>query len=858
MSDCRSFGSNFHLSSQSRKISIGVLVDSLAKRKPGGTEGHQNKHANAGRIKPSVGISTEGKDKGDAVRTSKGNQIEDNEQVKSPWINSRSLHRETLAPEAASLPKETSNPRQKKLNAGEDVPETNSVPFKLNQNFNAHNVGSEQNKFDGLAYKRKRCKDSNSQRVEEFNFANQWKDKVELENKAGKTENIQTETLKKKLHELFTTVSSPKSLQSSLHSHKVSANNLKQERSADHVGDTAVKPRQNSVNLENVSDNPNKTVKRPATRSLIRKRAPAKVQLVNAKIGLSSNQKHGDSIFSFGEGRSSKLDGAVSTVSLLPRQKKNEKKSSKIYLRQICSPEEDNADEIESLPDPSTEKGGENLEKVQEKDSFHSPMPNETNRQGNFDNPTSPRKWDKQEDDGNISLRNFVHTQDDYQSSKIDQHQICSPEEDNADEIESLPDSSSEKGGENFEKVQERISFHSPMPNETNQHGNFDNPTSPRKWDKQDDGNISLKNFVHTQDDYQSPTFRFNMPILNTSLSPTPKTVEIERGTSSPVPFERGFAIRNFGSFGTYQTSGPVSNKSNAEAESSEDTEKHTASFRSQMSGKEKIDSVNQHSESSAAASEDRFSETFKEGSPMINRYDSHRENLISPETVISEKPNFEHCPIKRFRNEDVKLSEFGPTSPSPKEGAGTGESYWFQEPLEQDQEEELTRAITVLALALETFKRKMDSATRKKSSEILMSISEEMKSMLLNVESQIESDVGKLTTLSKTKRKHLETRLQEQQEQLKLILKKFKEDIHHHLLDCNSILEGTEAHQNELKRIMKKQKMSHKKLLMHVEETAKIQLNNAERRITAVHEATREKMLELKHVIVECLTGIY
>ncbi|KAK9040761.1 hypothetical protein V6N11_015901 [Hibiscus sabdariffa] len=801
MSDCRSFGSNFHLSSQSRKISIGVLVDSLAKRKPGGTEGHQNKHANAGRIKPSVGISTEGKDKGDAVRTSKGNQIEDNEQVKSPWTNSRSLHRETLAPEAASLPKETSNPRQKKLNAGEDVPETNSAPFKLNQNFNAHNVGSEQNKFDGLAYKRKRCKDGNSQRVEEFNFANQWKDKVELENKAGKTENIQTETLKKKLHELFTTVSSPKSLQSSLHSHKVSANNLKQERSADHVGDTAVKPRQNSVNLENVSDNPDKTVKRPATRSLIRKRAPAKVQLVNAKIGLSSNQKHGDSIFSFGEGRSSKLDGAVSTVSLLPRQKKNEKKSSKIYPRQICSPEEDNADEIESLPDPSTEKGGENLEKVQEKDSFHSPMPNETNRQGNFDNPTSPRKWDKQEDDGNISLRNFVHTQDNYQSSKIDQHQICSPEEDNADEIESLPDSSSEKGGENFEKVQERISFHSPMPNETNQHGNFDNPTSPRKWDKQDDGNISLKNFVHTQDDYQSPTFRFNMPILNTSLSPTPKTVEIERGTSSPVPFERGFAIRNFGSFGTYQTSGPVSNKSNAEAESSEDTEKHTAPFRSQMSGKEKNDSVNQHSESSSAASEDRFSETFKEGSPMINRYDK---------------------------------------------GAGTGESYWFQEPLEQDQEEELTRAITVLALALETFKRKMDSATRKKSSEILMSISEEMKSMLLNVESQIESDVGKLTTLSKTKRKHLETRLQEQQEQLKLILKKFKEDIHHHLLDCNSILEGTEAHQNELKRIMKKQKMSHKKLLMHVEETAKIQLNNAERRITAVHEASSMFMFML------------
>ena len=48
-----------------------------------------------------------------------------------------------------------------------------------------------------------------------------------------------------------------------------------------------------------------------------------------------------------------------------------------------------------------------------------------------------------------------------------------------------------------------------------------------------------------------------------------------------------------------------------------------------------------------------------------------------------------------------------------------------------------------------------------------------------------------------------------EQKEQLKLILEKFKEDIHHHLLDCSSILEGMEAHQIELKGIMKKQSMT-------------------------------------------------
>lgn len=50
---------------------------------------------------------------------------------------------------------------------------------------------------------------------------------------------------------------------------------------------------------------------------------------------------------------------------------------------------------------------------------------------------------------------------------------------------------------------------------------------------------------------------------------------------------------------------------------------------------------------------------------------------------------------------------------------------------------------------------------------------------------------------------------LAEKQEQLKLILEKFMEDIHHHLLDCRSTLEGMETHQIELKGIMKKQSMA-------------------------------------------------
>ncbi|XP_021281385.1 meiosis-specific protein ASY3 isoform X1 [Herrania umbratica] len=798
MSDCRSFGSNYHPSSQSRKISIGVTVDSLSKRKTGTTKENEGKLPNTERTKPSTGISTEGKTKGEAVKTAKGRQTEDAELVKSPWITPRSFHKKSLASETVFFPEETSNCRQRKLNAVKDVALTHSVQFFPNQNLNPQNVGSNQNKRDGLTYKRKGGKDGNSQTVEDFKFSNAHReflesDKVVVEDKADKRQNVQTEALKIKLRELLGTASSPKSQQSSSQSHEFNANNLRPEIITNNMGDTVAKPRQNSDTIETDSDNPDNTIKRPVTRSLTRKRTAAKVQPDKTKVGLSSNQKHRESIFSFGEGRPTKLDGSANSGSSLSGKMKIQKKSSNIDPRRICFPGKDNADEIQQTTYRS-----------------ETSVPAEkTSLLGN--------------------------------------------------KIESFPGSFNEKSKENFEKVQDKDPLYSPVINKTNQQVNFDNPTSPERGEKQEDlANISLRNVVHTQHDFQSPTFEFRTPTLNTSPSPTPKTVDIEQGDCSFVPLERGFTIGNIRSFRTFQCSRPVCNKSIAQSQSPDDTEKPIdSSLRNPMPIEENVDAVNEHSEPS---SEERWSESFEEGSPIIKRYDCHRENITSPETVIAEKPNLVHCPIKRLQNhEDFRLSEFSPTSPSQKVGVGDGESFWFQEPSEQDQEDELTRAVTLFALALETFKQKMDSATRKKSSEILMSISEEIKSLLLNAESQIESDIGKLTSLSKTKRKRLETRFQEKQEQLKLILEKFMEDIHHHLLGCRSTLDGMETHQIELKGIMKKQKASHQKLLVHVEEAVEIQINNAERRITAVHESAREKMLQLKHVIAECLKdGIY
>ncbi|KAE8708679.1 putative Phytochrome interacting factor 3 [Hibiscus syriacus] len=646
MRDCRSFGNIFHPSSQSRKVSIGIVLDSIAERKLGDLEEDKSKQPNEEKIKSANGISVEGKNKREVVTSSKGKQTEATEQVKSPWITPRSVHEKSLAPETAS-----SNLGWKKHKKVKDVEVMHSFQFFSNQNFNAQNISRKANSFDfdDLSYKRKGRNDGNSQKVEEFNIANAGKvlesDKVVLESKADKTQSKQIETLKMRLQELLGNVSSPKSLLSSSQAQEVTGNNLKPKLSVDHRKNTVVNPRQNS-------ENPDQTINRPVTRSLAQKRAPAKVQTDKTNVGLSSKQKHRQNI-SFREDLES-------------------------YLGRT--------DEIKRTTYTS-------------------------------ETSVPPRK---------SSI--FV-------TDKKNQSVYCG------------------------------------------------NPTPLEKGDKHEDvGSISLRNVVCTPDNFQSPTFGFKEPILDTSTSPKPKTVEVEQGARSPIPSDREFTMGNVRGIRTFQASKPVSNILNSQAHSPislsilQDYDmgvEHTKRY--------------VHSESS---SEERLSQSFEDGSPIIKRYDCHTENLISPDTVVSEKPNSMDSAIKRF-HEDVRLSECIPTTTSRK-GARTIESFWLHEPSEQDQEDELTRAVTLFASALKTFKRKMDSTTRNKSSEILVSISKEIKSLLSNARSEIESDVRKLIILNKTKRKRLEIGLQ-----------------------------------------------GHQKLLMHVEEVAEIKLNNAERRITAVHEAS-------------------
>ncbi|KAK9067748.1 hypothetical protein SSX86_011859 [Deinandra increscens subsp. villosa] len=162
--------------------------------------------------------------------------------------------------------------------------------------------------------------------------------------------------------------------------------------------------------------------------------------------------------------------------------------------------------------------------------------------------------------------------------------------------------------------------------------------------------------------------------------------------------------------------------------------------------------------------------------------------------------------------------------------------------------------AVKLFALALKRVQNKIHSTTSKQSAAILLSVSQNIQSQLQNAESKIQTEVGKLTNLGNSERMHVENKYQEQQEQLKHIYEKFKEDVDQHLEKCKNTLEGLEAHQIQVSRMVEKQRVSHKKFLMQTEEEIEKQLNDAHKRLADVHRMAKEKMYKLKFGIAQCL----
>lgn len=344
MSQCRSFGSNYHPSSQPKKISIGIVVDQPTKAKPSDIQ--EDAAATAVPVMQNLGSSKvdtmEDMRKYEKVKgQSKEKQNEAAVKESSPWVSSRSF--------------------QKNLPCSQGVCDAQQAPSTLFNQSQRSNGGLQtedglQKKFSIGIFAMKGQGDSSSNRIVEVPFATAQELNVPVnqvaQEKAENTENKGSDVLRTKIWEVLGTVSTPTKQFSNSQTLKTCTDNLEPELNSDKKKSSDVKPRQNSDTIESDSDSPNNTMKRPVTRSLTRKR-PTKVQQRKAKNAPSSSNKHKQpekAIFSFEEGRSGKINPATIGSSL---SKSEKKKSFRTEPCKLHFSKRHNADETRKVTDSS-------------------------------------------------------------------------------------------------------------------------------------------------------------------------------------------------------------------------------------------------------------------------------------------------------------------------------------------------------------------------------------------------------------------------------------------------------------------------------------------------------------------------
>ncbi|KAF5743851.1 hypothetical protein HS088_TW08G00439 [Tripterygium wilfordii] len=597
MSNCWSLGSYYHPSSQSRKISIGMMVDHITKRRSAASNEDEVVEPNAERMRPSEENISEGRKRAEGMRDAiKRKQIEAPEQPGSPRVSTRSFDEKSPQPEtvahARSSTSLTTKGKQRKLNAAKDAPVNYSVHLFTNQTSMAHSRDGEGKKFSGDTYQSTGERDGSLQRVEEFTFATGHNvtvsDERVVEGITGKAEIERTETLRMNLVQILGTVSSPKCQHSQIN--KEEGNNLKQnqifdqngdavvKRVVDRKGETSGKPNQNSDLIETDSEIADGTIKRPVTCSLTRK--TTKVRHLKTKGDPSSihRQKHQErNLFSSKRGWSHEQDGVVKGGSSASLMKMYQKRSSKIEARKIYFPEKNRIDEIpretykSEIPFPSERPSP----LCNAGDCCPAENQRETNKIGSqvdIHSHEVPENGVQQEDTGyNFSI-NIPDPQDEFQSpaqSVQMEKAVRSPalaekmfSVKNICSFQNLRTSKSDfyesnAGLESSADAEEPNSSppRKPAPVNEIQHEDVDHPFSI--------------NIPDPRDEFLSPTFKIKTPSSSSFPLSRPKTVQVENGAHSPALGKKMFSAENIQSFQTLHISKPYQYESDADAESS-------------------------------------------------------------------------------------------------------------------------------------------------------------------------------------------------------------------------------------------------------------------------------------------------
>ncbi|KAE9618867.1 hypothetical protein Lalb_Chr02g0147191 [Lupinus albus] len=505
-SDCRSFGSNILPSSQSRKISIGVMTDSKGSTRCGITKDNGHIMANTERVISNVGNFIGEISKVQRVTTSfNTKKVEGPEEaLKCSWIPKPFYQRTTnsndiLQPDQAfNLP--ASADERDKLKGKECAAGKNPVQLfsKSNQISNFTTSNDNQKKSDEETSRSKGRKDETTERVQEFTFITAKEvsesDKTKPEDKTTRSKNS-TENLRTKLCQILgtTSMSAPGTQRADAQTRKkgLGENRLTLEQPVNPKGKKFVKTRQYSDPIETDSENTDRTPKRPVTRSVTRKRMPSKKQQAKGKNTPSSKDAKDcpdKSIFSFNGKWTGRRDTFPNDGSSMSLKENCQGKNSKVGPHETFFTENDTADK--------------------------------------FNRDTS--KTDLPLNDGaTFSLGN-----------KMGGFSRCLP--DHQTKCPPTP-----------KLNQRKVYYQPPEVNNTDLHEELQ---VSEKGNQQEYTSVPVvQNVAKSQDNLQSPTFQLNTPASSSSPSPTPKTDQKASSISSPVSSERFSpgAIRNLRTFQT-------------------------------------------------------------------------------------------------------------------------------------------------------------------------------------------------------------------------------------------------------------------------------------------------------------------
>ncbi|XP_054789839.1 meiosis-specific protein ASY3 [Prosopis cineraria] len=335
--DCRSFGSNICPSSQSRKVSIGVMVNSVATTRHEATKGNEVNMTNTEKVISNVGNFNGEKGKVEGTTASFNMKPIVPEEVKCSRIT-KSFYQRTPNFETILQTNQASNLLV--FTRKQDKPDEVDTSIFHSNDLN-------QKKFDGTTSKRKGRKERTTGTVEDeftFNTAREVikSDKTKPDDR--KTEK-RTEDLKMKLWEILGTTSSPKTRRSGSKTSNMDEEIVLPGQRFDQGDDKFVKTRQQSDTIETDSENPDHTNKRPATRSLSRKRASAKMQPPKTKSAPSPRGKkkqQAKGIFSPSEQWTRRQTVYLHGVSQIPLSEKDQRQNA----RQNCAKQNEAADKF--------------------------------------------------------------------------------------------------------------------------------------------------------------------------------------------------------------------------------------------------------------------------------------------------------------------------------------------------------------------------------------------------------------------------------------------------------------------------------------------------------------------------------